>query len=431
MQSIWEPAALPSFPPLEGAVHTDVLIIGGGIAGILCALHLQQAGVDYVLIEADRIGRGVTARTTAKITAQHGLVYDALLRRFGPGGAKTYLQANLRALEHYRRLCRGIDCGFEPQDAFVYSLDDRPALLREQAALARIGYDAPLLDGLPLPFPAAGALRFAGQAQFDPLRFLAAVAAPLRIHEHTRALEYTGGTVRTSRGSVTARQIIVATHFPLWNKHGSYFLKLYQQRSYVLALEGADAPGGMYRDAAQSGLSFRRAGALLLLGGLSHRTGKPSPGWAPLEDFARRHWPGARPVARWATQDCVSLDGLPYVGRYSPRTPGLYVAAGFNKWGMTTAMAAAELLCGLVQGRSMPEQALFSPSRRILRPQLAANGVQALAGWLTPSARRCPHLGCALKWNPQEHSWDCPCHGSRFSSDGVLLDNPAEGDLPH
>ena len=184
----------------------------------------------------------------------------------------------------------------------------------------------------------------------------------------------------------------------------------------------------MYRDADQKGLSFRSWRDLLLLGGGSHRTGKEGGGWRELEAFARRHYPTAQVEARWATQDCMSLDGVPYIGQYSKTTPNLYVATGFNKWGMTSAMAAATILTDLVQGKDNPYAEVFAPSRRSLRPQLFVNAAEATLNLLTPTAPRCPHMGCALKYNRAERSWDCPCHGSRFQEDGRLIDNPATDD---
>ena len=164
-------------------------------------------------------------------------------------------------------------------------------------------------------------------------------------------------------------------------------------------------------------------------GGGSHRTGKTGGNWQQLRDFARDHYPRAVKKYAWATQDCMTLDGVPYIGRYSKRTPDLFVATGFGKWGMTSAMAAAMVLTDLVQGRENPFAPVFSPSRSILHPQLALNGFEAVKNLLTPGSPRCPHLGCKLKWNEQEHSWDCPCHGSRFTTDGQLLDNPSTGDI--
>ena len=426
MRSIWEQTArLPQFDALTGGVQTDVLIIGGGMAGILCAYFLEQAGVDYLLLEADRICGGVTGNTTAKITSQHGLIYSRLAREFGLEAARLYLEANEAALARYRSLCREIDCDFQEQDAYVYSLGRRDKLENEVAVLEQLGVPARLVSDLPLPIPAAGAVRFPGQAQFHPLRFIAAIARGLRVHEHTKVLSLRDGEAVTSGGTVRAGKVVAATHFPLLNRHGSYFLKLCQHRSYVLALRGAPELEGMYVDEAEDGLSLRSYHGLLLLGGGGHRTGKKGGGWAELSAVAQRAYPNAREAARWATQDCMSLDGVPYIGQYSARTPGLFVAAGFNKWGMTSSMAAAMLLADLVRGRDNPYAALFSPSRSILRPQLAANALEAAASLLTPTVPRCPHMGCALKYNRQEHSWDCPCHGSRFAQDGRLLDNPA------
>ena len=429
MESLWQSTALPQFPPLEGDRETDILIIGGGIAGLLCAYFLEQAGADYLLLEANRLCGGTTGNTTAKLTAQHGLIYHRLLRAFGAGRARTYLEANLAALERFRALSQTIDCDFETQDAFVYSLRGRGRLEKEVSALNTLGFPARLVPDPPLPFPVDGAVRFPDQAQFHPLKFLAAIARGLHICEHTKVLELRPGAAVTHQGIVRAKQIVVATHFPLLNKHGSYFLKLYQHRSYVLALRGAPPMDGMYVDENRTGLSFRSYGGLLLLGGGGHRTGKKGGGWAELSAFAREHYPQAREVARWAAQDCMTLDGVPYVGPYSAGTAGLFVATGFNKWGMTSAMAAALLLSDLLQGRDHPWAALFSPSRSILRPQLLVNGLETAVNLLTPTVPRCPHMGCALKYNAQEHSWDCPCHGSRFQDDGRLIDNPATDDL--
>ncbi len=165
------------------------------------------------------------------------------------------------------------------------------------------------------------------------------------------------------------------------------------------------------------------------MGGGGHRTGKTGGGWRGLSGFAYRYFPDLKEEYRWATQDCMTLDGIPYIGRYSANTPDFYVATGFNKWGMTSSMAAAVLLTDMITGRKNEFEQLFSPSRSILKPQLALNALEAASNLLTPTERRCPHMGCALKWNSQEHSWDCPCHGSRFDANGTLLDNPATGNI--
>ena len=429
MDSIWtKTAQLPQFAPLRSDLKTDVLIIGGGLAGVLCAYKLTQAGVDCALVEADRVGGGITKNTTAKVTSQHGLICDKLIREFGADRARLYLEANQKALEEYRTLCKSIDCDFEEKDAFVYSLDDRKKLDRELNALDKLGFGAELVEQVPLPFSTAGAVKFPRQAQFHPLKFIAAVAKDLRIFEHTKVLELAPGKAVTHGGTISADKIIVATHFPILNKHGGYFLKLYQHRSYVLALENAPDIHGMYLDEDEKGLSFRNYGDLLLVGGGSHRTGKQGGCWQELERFTQKHYPDAQEATRWATQDCMTLDSVPYIGPYSRGTDGLYVATGFNKWGMTSSMAAASVLTDLVLGRKNPYAELFSPSRTVLCPQLAANALESALGLLTPTTPRCPHMGCALKYNAVEHSWDCPCHGSRFGEDGSLIDNPATDD---
>ncbi len=422
---------MPRFPRLRGEVRADVLVIGGGLTGLLCARELAQAGAQVLLVEADHICGGTTKGTTAKITSQHGLLYHKLIRRFGTEKAGLYLAANQAALEKYRTLCRDIDCGFQEKDAYVYSLDNRKKLEQEVSALESLGFPAELTERPPLPLSAVGAVRFPNQAQFNPLPFAAAMAKDLRIYEHSPVLELGPHTARTAEGMIRAENIIIATHFPILNKHGAYFLKMYQRRSYVLALENAPDVDGMYLDEAEDGLSFRNAQNLLLLGGGGHRTGRRGGGWAALEDFAKRSYPQAKILCRWAAQDCMTLDQIPYIGPYAKGTEGLYTATGFNKWGMTSAMAAAGILADAVLGRENPYAALFSPSRSMLRPQLAANAAEATLSLLKPTAPRCPHMGCALTWNRREHSWDCPCHGSRFTETGVLLEGPATGDLRH
>ena len=428
-QSIWsETAQMPTFSPLQGDTSTQVLVIGGGIAGLLCAYHLQQAGVDYILTEADRICSGITKNTTAKITSQHGLCYHRIERRYGLDAAQQYLDANELALTRYRALCQEIQCGYEELPSYVYSSEDGTAIRKELETLRRIGYPAELVTETALPFTVGGAVRFPRQAQFHPLKFLGTIARELRIYEHTKVQELRPGMAVTDHGSIAAEKIIVATHFPLLNKHGMYFLKQYQHRSYVIALEQAADVHGMYVDDYDKGMSFRNYGEFLLIGGGDHRTGKKGGNWRELRDFAHRHYPLAKEVAHWAAQDCMTLDGIPYIGQYSKSTPNLFVATGFNKWGMSTAMAAGEILCDLVQGKENPYAEVFSPSRTMLHPQLFANAGEAVWNLLTPTVPRCPHMGCALKYNVQEHTWDCPCHGSRFTRDGKLLDNPATDD---
>lgn len=426
MNSVWtESVNLPQFDTLEHDIKTDVLIIGGGIAGILCAYFLQQKGIDYVLVERETICSGITKNTTAKITSQHGLIYDKLIRGAGEEKARMYLEANQNALKKYAGLCSGIDCEFEEKEAYVYSLNDRKKLEDEVKALDRIGFRAKIADTSALPFSTIGAVCFPKQAQFNPLKFISAIAANLNIYEHTSVQKLAEHTAVTDKAKIIADKMIFTTHFPIDNKHGMYFLKMYQHRSYVIALEQAPDVNGMYVDEAMNGMSFRNYKDLLLIGGGDHRTGKPGGNWQELRSFAGNYYPKAKERYSWATQDCMTLDGVPYIGAYSKNMPDCYAATGFNKWGMTSSMVSAMILTDMVMGKENPYAPVFNPSRSMLKPQLFINAGEATVNLLTLSKKRCPHLGCALKWNSAEHSWDCPCHGSRFAEDGKLLDNPA------
>lgn len=429
MNSIWqETAEPPRFASLREKKTTDVLIIGGGIAGILCAYKLKNAGMDCMLLEAAAICGGITKNTTAKITISHSLLYDKLIRCFGEEKARLYLEAQRNACEEYGRLCQTVGCDYEIRDSYVYSLHDRKKIEKEIEAYHRLGINATFSVAEELPFAAAGAVCVKNQAQFHPLKFLYAIAQDLPIYEHTKVIKLMPHKAITNHGEITCKKLIIATHFPILNKHGLYPLKLYQHRSYVIALKNAKKIDGMYVDESDTGLSFRSYGDLLLLGGGAHRTGKKGGCWRELEDFVGKYYKDAEIVGRWATQDCMTLDHIPYIGQYAKTTPDVLVATGFNKWGMSNAMAAANILCDLVRGKNNPYTSVFSPSRSIWHPQLALNILESAVGLLTPTTPRCPHLGCALKYNTAEHSWDCPCHGSRFTENGELIDNPATDD---
>ena len=430
MNSLWSRTAdIAERKALGTDCRTDVLIVGGGIAGILCAYKMECAGIPYILAEAETVCSGITRNTTAKITCQHGLIYSRLIKEYGVEKARMYFEANRAALKEYRILCKNIDCDFEEKDSYVYSVSDRKAIEKEVKSIEELGFTADFTEETSLPFDIAGAVRFPNQAQFNPMKFISSISEGLNIYEHTKICEFQGKKVVTNQGTIHAKKIIIATHFPIINKHGGYFLKQYQHRSYVIAFENAQQIDGMYVDERKTGMSFRNYRDLLLIGGGGHRTGKQGGKWQEISDFARRWYPDAKEKFRWAAQDCMALDGIPYIGLYSRVTPDMYVATGFNKWGMTSAMAAASVLTDMIQGRQNDYAGLFSPARSMLHPQLFINIAETAVNLLTPTAKRCPHLGCALKWNSQEHSWDCPCHGSRFDEDGALIDNPATDNL--
>lgn len=429
MKSIWNnDIEKNKFNSLKGDIKTDVLIVGGGLCGILCAYMLKEAGVDCVLAEADKICAGITNGTTAKITYQHGLIYDKIINKYGIEKAQLYYESQKNAFDNFKKIASQIDDDFEMCNSFVYSLNDTKKIEKEVEALNKIGCDAQFTQKTELPFRVSGAVKIENQARFHPLKFAYKISGDLKVYENTRIIELNPHAAITKNGKIFAKKIIVATHFPFINKHGGYFLKMYQHRSYVIALNNADNVKDMYVDEKMDGLSFRTHNNLLLLGGGSHRTGGMGGNWTELEKFTKKYYPNAEEVERWATQDCMTLDSIPYIGQYSKTTPDLYVATGFNKWGMTSSMLSAMILTDMVCGRKNEYADIYSPSRSIFHPQLAVNLFESAKGLLTPTAPRCPHMGCALKYNKLEHSWDCPCHGSRFDEDGKLINNPAAED---
>lgn len=430
MDYLWTiDAASPGFPTLGGSASTDVLIIGGGMAGVLCALKLHEAGADYMLVEGKRIGGGITKGTTAVISAQHSTLYQDLSDSFGKNMAERYLRANLRAVERFRALAKDISCDFAERPSVMYSRDDRALMEREAAVVRSLGFAAEFTTDTPLPHAVAGAVRYHGMAQFHPLKFLYGAAKRLNIRENTFVTKLAGTNAVTPHGTIKAKKVIVATHYPFLNRHGLFFAKLYQKRSFVIALENAPELHCTTEDIADDGIYMRNYNGLLIIGGGDHRTGRKGGGFDMPRAFARQYYPEAREKYAWANQDCISLDGVPYIGRYSPNLPDVYVASGFNEWGMTSSMVAADILADMVLGRESEYSSTFLPNRSILTGQLFANIGTTVADLATPTTKRCSHMGCALKWNAAERSWDCPCHGSRFDEKGHIIDNPAMSDI--
>ena len=464
--------ALPPRPTLRGEHACDVLVIGGGICGILTARLLHDRGLDVTLVEAERLLSGQTRGTTAKVTAQHGLFAAKLEKSAGKERAQMVVQANLEAVRALGELAKAAeaDAAFESVPSLLYTLDCPQALEEEADACARLGLPMTMTRKLGAPILPAVALRLDHQAQMNPLAVLGAVAEPLRVFEHSRVLALDGLRAQMAQGSVRAERIVVCTHYPMLPLAGGYFLRLYQQRAYVLALRTDERVEGALYGVGAGGYSLRSARGAVFLGGESHRCGdaKAARGaYARLRRAADQLFPGAKELAHWSAQDCITPDGIPYVGAYSPRLPGLYVATGFGKWGMTGSMAAAQILADALTGHQSPYAAAFSPQRAVgasaagalLRqaghactglgacalPPLRASeslapgegaivrdGLQKRAayrdesGTLHTCSPYCTHLHCQLTFNAAERTWDCPCHGSRFDVDGHLLCGPAQ-----
>lgn len=441
MESIWSeerPRILKKKMSLPDSA--EVVIIGGGIAGLLCAFLLKEAGKTPVVLEADVVCSGQTENTTAKITSQHGLIYDKLTGIFGEQTASSFGRMNQKAIDEYERIIKeqNIDCGFTRLPSYLYTRTDGGAELleRERTAAKKAGIPAAIVYKTALPMTVKRALKYEEQAQFHPLRFLRGIAADLDIYEHTRVMKIEGRKVITEHGEIMAEKIVMATHFPFINFPGLYFARMHQERSYVLALEPDTEgefwkPDGMYYGIDPDGLSFRQADGYLLFGGKSHRTGvrqQENP-YEALQNQAKELLPGFRVKTQWAAQDCMTLDSMPYIGTFSKRRPDWYVASGFEKWGMTRSMVAAMAIRDAITGRYDPAWNCISPQRKFTKTafgNLMKEMGMSVKNFVTFNGPRCPHLGCRLIWNPYEKTWDCPCHGSRFRNDGTVLDNPAQ-----
>ncbi|EOT2958701.1 FAD-dependent oxidoreductase [Clostridium perfringens] len=476
MKSVWsESCKFRKREALNKDIKTDVLVIGAGIAGILTAYMLKQKGREVVVIDAAEIASGNTKNTTAKITSQHDLIYSKLISEFGEEKARQYAKANELAIKKYKEIIeyKRIECDFEEKPAYVYSLNEVDVLKEEVEAAKNLGIDAEFVQEANLPFKINGALKFNNQAQFNPLKFLKGISNELVIYENTRALEIKENLVVTSGGNITANNIVVATHYPIMNAPGYYFMKMHQERSYVLALENTSEIDGMYIDLNKEGYSFRTYNNLLLLGGISHKTGENEEGgsYDELRKVAKKLYPKAKEKYYWSAQDCMTIDGIPYIGRYSSETPNIYVATGFNKWGMTSSMVSAMIISDMILEKENDFSEIFSPRRFDLSlsiNNIANDLIETAKNFIAqkvsiPSSEiehiknghggiieyngekvgiyknkegkeffvstKCTHLGCQLSWNADELTWDCPCHGSRFDYKGRLIGSPATKDL--
>ena len=451
-QSLWsDTCIIETRDPLSGEnISIEAAIIGAGLVGVLTAYMLQARGVETVVVDANRIGSGVTQNTTAKITSQHNLIYDRLIKDFGKEKAEQYARANQGAIERYRELVleKGIKCDMVDMPAYLYTLENEnmESIRAEAEAARQLGIPAVYIEekdldstSWGLPFSVKAAVRFDRQAQFHPLKFLKAIASGLTVYENTKVLDVDPDcNLITNQGKINAKHVIFACHYPFINIPGYYFLRMHQERSYVLALSGAKDVGGMYLGVDKKSYSFRNQGDLLILGGSGHRTGENEDGgcYNALRQKGQEWYPDSKEVYAWSAQDCMPLDGVPYIGRYAAGRPNWYTATGFRKWGMTSSMVAAQLLTDLILGES-EENSIFSPQRFTV-PVSAGDlwkDVKTIGKGLVKVRideeidTKCTHMGCQLGWNPEELTWDCPCHGSRFDNKGNVVNGPAVKNL--
>jgi glycine/D-amino acid oxidase-like deaminating enzyme/nitrite reductase/ring-hydroxylating ferredoxin subunit len=493
-QSYWM-ASTPqtNYPALNGDIEADIAIIGGGIVGITSAFLLKKEGYKVVVLEADRILQGTTGHTTAKITSQHSLIYAKMQKKFGEEKALQYAQANETALKFIAGLVQdnNIDCDFVRQSAYIFTQQDRyvPEIMEEAKTAETFGIKASFLREIPLPLSIKGAVLFEDQAQFHPRKYLLALAKEIpgngsHIFEQTKAVNIQESApcwVLTDNGAkIAASKVIVASHYPFYEAMGLYFTRLYPERSYALGVRiKGNYPGGMYISAEDPARSLRsqhdKENNLVIVGGEHHKTGQGEDThnhYLKLRDFARQLFEVEDIPYRWSTQDYTTMDEVPYIGNLTSDTPDVYVATGFGKWGMSTGTAAALIFRDLILNGYSPWMDIYSPSRftpiasaknfvqenlnvakHLLSGKLSSvpgtaeipkgegkiieyDGQRAGAyrdrqGALHIIDTTCTHLGCELQWNSAETSWDCPCHGSRFTYEGEIIDSPAQNKLEH
>ncbi|WP_110928242.1 FAD-dependent oxidoreductase [Bacillus massiliglaciei] len=480
-----ESTQLPTFPKLDHDIDTDVVIVGGGITGITSAYLLSQHGIQAVLIEAGEILNGTTGHTTAKITAQHGMVYDQLIKKHGEEKARLYYQANKEAIQFIRSLVEKneINCDFKSQDAILYTNSEKMAkkLQDEFEAYSKLGIDGDFSEEIPFTIPCIASLTMKNQAQFHPLKYLEALLPPIteagiKLYEQTTAMKIEDGekpAIITENGhTISADHVITATHFPFNDEMGWFFARMHAERSYVLAAETeTDYPEGMYYSVDTPSRSLRYTNyngkKLVLVGGGNHKTGQGVPThnyYEDLQDFTE-HYLGVQSIPyRWSAQDLQTQDSLPFIGPPTSNHPNIQIATGFAKWGMTNGTIAAKIMTDRILKKENPYFELFDPSRlkgigQLVKdnadvakhfvagkfamvdksPKDIKNGEGAIVkvngskagcyrdqqGQIHLVDSTCTHMGCELAWNNGERTWDCPCHGSRFSVDGDVLEGPA------
>jgi glycine/D-amino acid oxidase-like deaminating enzyme/nitrite reductase/ring-hydroxylating ferredoxin subunit len=479
------------YPALTDDVSVDVAVVGAGITGITAAVLLKRAGKTVALLDSKRIVQGATGYTTAKVTAGHGLGYTKIRKAFGEDGARTYAAANQAAIERISEFVEedGIDCDFERKRNYVYAEIEQETgeIKREVEVEQAAGLPAELVRETPLPYPVTAAVRLENQAQFHPRKYLLALAATIpgdgsHVFENSRVHTVKDGEpceVVADNGVMRAREVVVATHMPILDR-GLFFARAWPHRSYAVAapIDAGAAPDGMFINAGTPTRSVRtlRDGerVYVQVGGNGHKPGSEDDTPArydQLEAFLRQHWPSAGEVEyRWATQDYMPHDQVPYVGRLRRSSDHLYAATGYNKWGMTNGTVAAMILADAILGRSNPWAKLYDAHRlRTYRTtsflkENAAAGLHFVADRILPGDKAspgdvrpgegaivgrlrktavyrdddgtahalspvCRHLHCLVHWNPAERSWDCPCHGSRYAADGRAIEGPTTRDL--
>jgi len=499
MESYWNNSVeKKDYETLKEDIKTQVCVIGGGLTGLTTAYYLSKEGIDVVLVEKSKICSHTSGNTTAKITSQHGLFYKYLIDSVGEKQAKQYLKANEKAIKNIEKIINeeNIECNFEKQDAYVYTQknEELQKIKDEVKALHSIGFDSKYVTKVEAPIQILGAIKFENQAQFNPVKYAKGLADAIsarsgRIYENTKIIDVKNESgqykIITEKGNIIeTKNVVLATHYPIINVPGFYFLKMYQETSYIVAVDPKerkieneiidiqkDLFTGMYINSESPTLSLRTTeNGLVLFGGMNHKTGakidlQNSYKW--LEEQARKIYPNCEVKYRWNTEDCISLDKIPYIGEFSNLMPNVYVSTGYKKWGMTTSNVAANIITDKILGKENKYEEVFRATRlkpiknyeelgnmvkevgnslilnKIKEPKEYLGDLKVDEGKIVEIEGEklgayknkdgkiyivkpvCTHLGCELSWNNLDKTWDCPCHGSRFTYEGISIYDPS------
>lgn len=488
---LWlETSSIPTFPSLNQELSVDICLVGAGITGITLAYLLKDTHLKIALIDSDDFLHGSTAYTTAKLTAQHDLIYATMIKNYGLDQAKCYVNAQNQAIQFVRESCKqlNIDCHLETLPAYLYTEDENQVknIVDEFEAAKELGFECALLDKLDLPFSVKKALVFEQQAQYHPLLFLTGLlqevtsSSNISLYANTPARDLrlndngTYSVLTDTNFSIHAKKVVQCCHFPFYDDLSLLFARAEIDHSYLMAIKDAHPfPKGMYLSVDSNSRTIRTYDDLLIVGGENHRPGTvadTNQNYQKIKDFAKTYFHSDKVAYEWSTQDYVTSDQIPYIGRLHDDNESLYVATGYCKWGMTNGIVAALLLADLIQGKENSWTSLFTPSRFNLKAQfkelLKNNGevaVEYIKGKLKKGDKSlyldfdeatviqtdhgkcgvykdldgklytiditCPHLGCELVFNTAEKTWDCPCHGSRFSYRGEVIEGPAHTPL--
>ena len=478
-----------NFEKLNNDIETDVCIIGAGIFGITCAYYLSNLGYNVTVLEKYKVGQKTTGHSTAKITSQHGLFYDYLITSYGKKFAKDYLDSNEEAIKNMKDIIDNekISCDFEYQNNYVYTTkkSELRAIKKEVSAVESLGFqNCDFVTKAGLPFKIEGAVCFKKQAQFNPSKYILGLCKSItskngKIFTNTTVTdvkkENDNYITFTENNIVKSKYVIVASHYPFINFPGFYFTKMYQSTSYVIAVDTKKTLfNGMYINFTNPIFSYRTAKLngknILLVAGGDHKTGQPTSykdSYGILEDEVKKYYPDCEVISRWNTRDCIPLDKIPYIGRYSNIMPNMFVGTGFKKWGITSSNVAANIIVDSIKGKVNKYAYLFDSTRlkpiknkdemknilvqstnslfldKMKKTNMEFEQIKSNSGSIIEINHQkvgiykdnenkiyavkpiCTHLGCLLSWNVVDKTWDCPCHGSRFDYTGKNIYDPA------